>query len=283
MTEINRDYQSLVNNIVLGKYGYIEIQGYEDREPEKRLTVRAYESIDSDDICGYFHLEEERRESVRRVAERYGIKFEVLPDLATATKVQNEFEGWITRIKEKNTDQISHYEKAVKFAKELSHGVVRGYWRNEIAKPFDLFDLQRSEWSSHRVSTVARNRLYKYMTERIGYGTRTGQSYTTNRGANHYHGDDELGDIDLMISTMVGIGMLNRVGDSTVYELTGKAFDLLRTEPTELEELSRNQLKVERRLLLAIVAQAVIAAVAALPQFERLFSAILDWLQGILQ
>ncbi len=281
--EINHNYQTLVDNMAHDNYGYLEIQGYEGRDPEKRLSIRAYESIDSQEHIAIYHLPEKQRELVKEVAARQRIEFEEFPDRKTKTQVQIEFEAWMTRIKEEEMDHISHYEKAVEFAKELSHGVVRGYWRNEIGTPFDLVDLERSGRSPHRVSTVARNRLYKYMIERIGYGPRTGQSYTTNRGAHHYHGDDEMGDTDLMISAMVGIGMLKRVGDSSVYELTGKAFDLLRTEPTELEELSRKQLKVERRLLLAIVAQAVIAAVAALPQFERLFSAILDWLQGILQ
>lgn len=225
--EIIHDYRALVDNMACEKYGYLEIQGYEGRDPEKRLNIRAYKSEDSQTHIAVYHLTEEQRESVKKVAARHGIELEELPDRETKTKVQNEFEEWITRIKEKEMDQINHYEKAVEFAKELSHGVVRGYWTNEIAKPFDLVDLERSGWSPHRVSTVARNRLHKYMIERIGYGTRTGQSYTTQRGANHYHGDDELGDIDLMISAMVGIGMLKKTDGSSIYELTGEAFALL--------------------------------------------------------
>ncbi len=233
--EINHNAQNLLDSMAGGKYGYIQIQGYEGRDPEKRLIIRAYESENSQEHIAIYHLPEKQRESVKKVAAQHKIEFEELPDLETKTKVQNEFDAWMTRIKEKELETINHYERALEFAKELSHGVVRGYWRNEIAKPFDLFDLERNEWSPYRVSTVARNRLYKYMIERIGYGNRSGQSYTDKRGAYHYHGDDELGDVDLMISAMVGIGMLKKVDGSSIYELTGEAFALLR-EPSWFEK-----------------------------------------------
>lgn len=272
--DIIHEYQTLVDDIALDKYKYVEIRGYEGRDPENLLEIFAYESKDSPEVIAYYHLEEKQRESVKEVAVQNGIEFEELPDLERSSKVEKEFEGWIDIIREKETDQLSHYERAVEFARELSQGVVRGYWRNEIAKPYDILDLKKNSQRPYFEFNVGRVRLVNYMIDRIGYGTRTGQIYTTKRGAFHFHGNDEAGDIDLMISSMVGIGMLKRVGDSSVYELTGKAFDLLRTEPTELEELSRKQLKVERRLLAAIIAQAVIAAVAALPQIERIISFI---------
>ncbi len=233
--EINHNYQTLVDNMALDKYGYIEIQGYEGREPEKLLTIRAYESKNSQRHIAIYHLLEKQRESVKKAAAQHGIEFEELPDIETKSKVQNEFEGWMTRKKEKKMDQISHYEKAVEFAKELSYGVVRGYWRNEIAKPFDTFNLRRNEWRPHGEFNVGRDRLAKYMIERIGYGKRSGQSYTTKRGAVVHHRDDEAGDIDLMISAMVGIGMLKKVDGSSIYELTGEAFALLR-EPSWFEK-----------------------------------------------
>lgn len=178
--EINHDFQSLADNIALEKYGYLEIQGHKGRDPEKWLYVRAYESEDSQEHIASYHLPERQRESVKKVAARHSIEFEELPDLETKTKVQKEFEGWMTRIKEKEIDQITRYEKAVEFAKELSHGVVHGYWKNEVAKPFDLFDLRRNAPWARSEFNVGRNRLSTYLIYRIGYGSRTGQSYTTN-------------------------------------------------------------------------------------------------------
>ena len=226
--KINHCYQSLADNLALHKYAYLEIQGYKGRDPEKLLYVRAYESEDSQEHIASYHLPEEQRQSVIRVAALHRIELDELPDLETKTKVQTEFEEWMDKIKEKEMDQISHYEKAVEFAKELSHGVVRGYWRNEIAKPYDIFDMRQNTRGPRIDFNVGRDRLTTYLIFRIGYGTRSGQSYTTKRGANHYHSDAELGDVDLMISTMVGIGMLEKVDDSNNYELTGDAFALLK-------------------------------------------------------
>ena len=233
--EINHDYQTLVDNMARDNYGYLEIQGYEGRDPDKLLYVRAYESKNSQEHIASYHLPEKQRESVIKVAAQQRIEYEELPDLKTKTKVQNEFEGWMIRIKEKEMDQTNHYEKAVEFAKELSHGVVRGYWRNEIAKPYDIINLARNARRPYREFKVGRERLAKYMIDRIGYGTRTGQSYTTKRGAVVYHGDDEAGDIDLMISTMAGIGMLEQVDESSIYKLSSEAFALLR-EPSWFEK-----------------------------------------------
>lgn len=226
--EIHHKYQTLADNMALDKYGYIEIQGYEGRVPEKLLYIYAYESKKSQEACGHYHLQEKHRASVKKVAARHTIEFEELPDLETETKVQKEFEKWIKRIRKKEMDHISHYEKAVEFAKELSHGVVRGYWRNEIAKPIDIFYLRQNARWTRGESNVGRDRLATYMIDRIGYGSKTGQSYITKRGAHHYHGDAEVGDMDSMISTMVGIGMLEKIDVSNIYELTGEAFALLK-------------------------------------------------------
>lgn len=226
--EINHNYETLVDNMALDKYGYIEIQGHEGRDPDKLLYVRTFESKDSHEISGSSHLQEKYRESLKKVAVRHSIEFEELPDRETKTKVQKEFEGWIKRIKQKEMDQISHYEKAIEFAEELSHGVVRGYWRNEFAKLIDIIDLERNARSPRGEFNVGRQRLARYMIERIGHGNRTGQSYDTKRGAHYYHGNDEVGDMDSMFSTLVGIGMLKKVDVSNIYELTGEAFALLK-------------------------------------------------------
>jgi len=226
--EINHSYQSLADNIALDKFGYIEIQGHEDRDPEKRLYIRAYESKVSEVHCASYHLLERQRESVKEVAARHKIEFDELPDREAKTKIQNEFEDWLKRIKLQETDQLSHYEKAVEFARELSHGVVRGYWGNEIAKPFDILNLSRNAGWPRGEFNVGRNRLNTYMIDRIGYGGRSGQSYTTKRGAHLYHGNDEKGDIELMIGTMLGIGMLRKRDGDNIYELTGEAFALLK-------------------------------------------------------
>lgn len=226
--EINHNYQSLADNIALEKYGYIEIQGYEGRDPEKLLDIRAYESKDSHEICEYFHLPEIHRKSVKKVAAQHGVEIEEFPDLETKSKVQKEFERWIERINEQETENLSHYERALVFSKELSCGVVCGYWRNEIANVSGIFDLTRTAQQTGGKFNAGRDRLFKYLVERIGYGMRTGQSYTSKRGAIHYHGDDELGDIDSMITTMVGIGMLRKLDVSNIYELTGEAFALLK-------------------------------------------------------
>ena len=224
----SNDYQTLVGNMALGKYKYIELQGYEGRNPEKALLIYVYESGNSQqqEILHYF-LQEKHRESVKKIAEQHSIVFEELPDRETKTKVQKEFERWFERIVEKGIDEISHYEKAVEFAKELSHGVVRGYWENEIAKLHDIYDLIKMR-GGHSEFNVGRERLATYMIKRIGYGSRTGQSYTTQRGWEHYHGNDEASNMDLMISTMVGIGLLKKVDVSNIYELTSEAFALLK-------------------------------------------------------
>ena len=59
--EINRNYQSLVDNMALDKYGYIEIQGYEGREPENLLTIRAYESKDSQEHIACYQIPEKTK------------------------------------------------------------------------------------------------------------------------------------------------------------------------------------------------------------------------------
>ena len=224
----SNDYQTLVDNIAHDKYGYIEIQGHEGRDPEKLLNIYAYESKNSLVKFEYYHLQEKYRESVKKVAEQHSIVFEELPDREIKTKVQKEFERWFERIVEKGIDEISHYEKAVEFAKELSHGVVRGYWKNEIVNINDIFDLtQNAGWQRDEFN-VGRDRLAIYMIKRIGYGSRTGQSFISKRGAHHYHGNDEASDMDLMISTMVGIGLLKKVDVSNIYELTSEAFALLK-------------------------------------------------------
>ena len=228
--EIIHNYQTLVDNMDLDKYGYIEIQGYEGRDPEKLLHIRAFKSKDSQELsgCSDYDLQEKHRESVKEDAVRHGIEFEELPDRETKTKVQKEFEGWLNRIKEKEMDEINHYEKALEFAKELSHGVLRGYWKNEISNLSGIRDLDRNALRYSEDSNRGRERLVKYIIQRIGHGNRTGQSYTTKRGGHYYHGVREVGHMDSMISTMVGIGMLKRVDGTSIYELTGEAFALLR-------------------------------------------------------
>ena len=121
-----------------------------------------------------------------------------------------------------------------KIARDLAHGlrggiygVVRGYWENEIAKIHDIYDLIKMR-GGHSEFNVGRERLATYMIKRIGYGSRTGQSYTTQRGWEHYHGNDEASNMDLMISAMVGIGLLKKVDVSNIYELTSEAFALLK-------------------------------------------------------
>ena len=226
--EVNQNYQTLVDNIALDKYGYLEIQGSEVRDPATLLEINAYESNDSHEVIACYWIHEEQRESLKEVAARHDLEYEELPDIETKTKVQIEFEGWIMRIKEKEMDQISHYDKAIEFAKELSYGVVKGYWRNEIAKPYDILALKKESRRPYVEFNVGRARLANYMIYRIGHGTRGGQSYITKRGSYRYHGDEEAGDIDLMISSMVGIGMLKRVDGSSIYELTAEAFTLLK-------------------------------------------------------
>ncbi len=228
MMEINHSFQSLLDNMARDKYGYMEIQGFEGRDPEKRLTIRAYESMNSQESSGYYHLREKDRESVKKVAAKHSIECDELPDIVTATTVQREFEGWMNRIKNKDLEKISHYEKALEFAKELSHGVVRGYWRNEIGDLGDIIYLERNAQSPRGDFSVGRERLTRYLIDRIGYGTSTGQSYTTRRGVHYYIGNDELGDLDSMISTMLGIGMLRKLEVNNVFELTGEAFALLK-------------------------------------------------------
>ncbi len=225
--EINHNYQTLMDNIAHDKYGYIEIRGHEGRDPKKLLYINAYESKNSLIECEYYHLQEKHRESVKKVAALHSIEFEEFPDREIKTKVQKEFERWLERIVEKGIDEISHYEKAVEFAKELSYGVVRGYWENEIAKLHDIYNLTRMR-GGHSEFNVGRERLATYMIKRIGYGSRTGQSFISKRGAHHYHGNDEASNMDLVISAMVGIGLLKKVDVSNIYELTSEAFALLK-------------------------------------------------------
>lgn len=226
--EIKRDFQSLVGDIALQKYRYIEIQGHEGREPENRLYIRAYESMHAQEHIETYHLPEKNRQSVKEVAARHSIEFEELPDLETKSKIQKEFDEWLDSIKQKEMDQISHYERAIEFARELSHGVVSGYWRNEIAKFHDILDMMRNARLPHGEFNVGRERLTTYLIDRIGFGRGVGQSYTTKRGITHYSGNSEVGDVDSMISTMVGIGMLKKVDGSNIYELTAEAFALLK-------------------------------------------------------
>ena len=214
--------------MALDKYGYIEIQGHEGRDPEKWLYIRAYESKNATEHIAVYDLPEKQRESVKEVASRHKIEIDELPDLDAKSKIQKEFEEWLKRIMVKEIDQLNHYEKAVEFARELSHGVVVRYWGNEIAKPFDIHDLSRNSGWQRGEFNAGRNRLYRYMMDRIGYGRGTGQSYTTKRGAHIYHRNDEKGDIELMIGTMLGIGMLRKLDVNNVYELTGDAFALLK-------------------------------------------------------
>ena len=226
--EINHSFQSLVDNMKHDKYGYIEIQGHEGRDPHKWLYVRAYESKDSQEHIGSYHVPEKHRVSLKKIAAKHRIEFDEFPDLHTKSKVQKEFEGWMKRIKRKNMEKISHYERALEFAKELSHGVERGYWKNEIANLSGIIDLTRTAQYTGGRFNIGRDRLFKYLVERIGYGKRAGQSYTSKRGTLHYHGDNEVGDIDSMIATMVGIGMLKKTDVSNIYELTEAAFALLK-------------------------------------------------------
>ena len=232
--EINHSYQSLADNMALGKYKCIEIWGYEGRGPEKVLNIHAYESKDTFSVEVYYRLQEKHRESVKNVAAQHSVEYEELPDLEIKTEVPKEFEEWLAKIKENELDKLNHYEKAVEFAKELSHGVVRGYWKNEIAELNDIIDLMNMR-GGHSEFNIGRERLARYMTERIGYGSRTGQSYTTQRGWEYYHGNDEASNMDLMISAMVGIGLLKKVDDSKIYELTGEAFALLK-KPSRFEK-----------------------------------------------
>lgn len=226
--EIIHSWQTLADNMAVGEYGYLEIRGHEGRDPEKQVYIRAYKSKDSQIHSAVYHLPEKHRKSVKEVAALHGIEYDELPDREATTKVQKEFEEWTKRIKDKNLDTVSHYEKALELAQELSYGVVHGYWGNEIAKPVDIFDLRRNAGWPRGEFNAGRNRLYNYMMDRIGYGSRVGQSYTTKRGAFYYHGGDEKGDIDLMIGTLLGIGMLRKTDVNNVYELSCEAFALLK-------------------------------------------------------
>ncbi len=226
--EINNDYQDLVDKMALGEFGYIEIQGIEGRDPEKRLEIHAYRSKESQDKSAYYFLPESRRKCMKQFAARHSIEFEELPDQETKSKVQQEFEVWINELKAKEMDKFTRYDTAVQIAKELSVGVVRGYWRNEIAGYFDIIDLKANARMPQSEFYVGRSRLATYMRDRIGYGRGEGQTYITKRGVQHYHGYNEVSAMDSVIGTLVGIGMLKKTDVGNTYELTREAFDLLK-------------------------------------------------------
>ena len=259
--KINHSYKGLLDEIELGNCGYLEIQGHEGRDPEKRLYIRTYESKESYELREYYHLLEEQRQPLKEVAAKHNIEVEELPDRETKTAVQREFELWMTRTKEKGLQGVSRYEKAKEVARELASGVERGFWKNEVANVSGFIDLTRSAQRTNERFNPGRDRQYQYLTDRIGHGGRTGQSYTSKRGVIRYHGNSEIGDIDSMISTMVGFGLLRKLDKNNIYELTGQAFDLLRI-PSWFE-------KYHSKVAFWVSIAAAVLSIALMPQRTR--------------
>lgn len=191
----------------------------------------------------------------------------------------NSWRAWANQLPDLPNDD---HARITQIAQELAHGIVLCHWYSFSFK-YGLHRRFTSNYSPERKEMGGL--VLAHLAWRLSGDMPSMNNYVKGNFTSWFIDDPGGRSKDLSLENLREVlllaGYLENVGDRSneLLRLTSKAFDLLRTEPTELEELSRKQLKVERRLLLAIVAQAVVAAVAAvfaavaaLPQIERIIS-----------